>query len=191
LIKKIWFAREVLPFSSVAAQVATFFSRFMVLVVGLALFQHRPEWTMLWLAPVAVLIAVTMATGLGMLLAGLNVLYRDVSHFLDMVLMALFWLTPVIYPYDLVASRLVERLGPNGELLMLINPLIPLVVTFQRIFYNPAAFEPEQQAKFAMMLRPTSWYLQNLAWSGLVAVTLLIVGMRVFARMERDFADSL
>ncbi len=191
LIKKIWFAREVLPFSAVAAQVVTFFSRFLVLVVGLIMFQHRPEWSMMWMAPLAVVITIALATGIGMLLAGLNVLYRDVSHFLEMVLMALFWLTPIIYPYDLVAARLIERLGPSGEYLMLINPLVPLVVTFQRIFYNPATFVPEQQEKFALMLRPTSWYLQNLAWSGLVAAVALYVGMRVFARMERDFADRL
>ncbi len=191
LIKKIWFAREVLPFSTVAAQVVTFLSRFLVLIVGLILFQHRPEWSMMWLAPIAILITVALATGIGMLLAGLNVLYRDVSHFLEMVLMALFWLTPIIYPYDLVASRLIERLGPAGEYLMLFNPLVPVVVTFQRIFYNPAAFTPDQQEPFALMLRPTSWYLQNLAWSGLVAAVALYAGMRVFARMEPNFADRL
>lgn len=191
LLKKIWFPREVLPFSTVAAQFVTFLSRFLVLIAGLVVFQHRPEWSMMWLAPVAILIMVAMATGIGMLLAGLNVLYRDASHFLDMVLMALFWLTPIIYPYDLVASRLIDRFGPSGELLMLVNPLVPVVVTFQRIFYNPSTFDAEQQEKFALMLRPTSWYLQNLAWSALVATVALVVGMRVFARMEQDFADRL
>lgn len=191
LLKKIWFAREVLPFSSMAAQFVTFLSRWLVLIAGLILFQHRPQWSMLWLAPVAILITIAMATGIGMMLAGLNVMYRDVSHFLEMVLMALFWMTPIIYPYDLVAGKLIERFGPSGELLMMLNPLVPVVVTFQRIFYNPAAFEPEQQAAFSLMLRPLSWYLMNLAWSGAIAAVVLVVGMRVFARMEPDFADRL
>jgi len=191
LVKKIWFPREILPISAVLSNIVTFLSRFAILAIGLAVFSQTPEWGMLWLVPIAVIITVLFAVGLGMLLAAVNVLFRDVQHFLEMVMLALFWGTPIVYQYDHVARALVDRFGADGERLTMLNPLIPLVMTFQRVLYNPTNFDAETQEKFAFTLRPTSWYLQNLAWSGLVAVSVLFIGLRVFARVEGRFAERL
>ena len=88
LVKKIWFPREILPMSAVASNFVTFLSRLLILVIGLAVFRQEPEWSMLWLLPIAVLIVMILATGLGMLLAAINVLFRDVSHFLELIMLA-------------------------------------------------------------------------------------------------------
>ena len=191
LVKKIWFPREILPMSAVASNFVTFLSRFAILLIGLVVFRHEPEWSMVWLLPIAVLITVVFATGLGMLLAAVNVLFRDVQHFLELIMLALFWGTPIVYQYDFVARALIERFGPNGELLALLNPLIPIVMTFQRVLYNPTNFGPETQANFSYTLRPTSWYIQQLAISGAVALVLLYAGLRVFSRLEGRFAERL
>ena len=90
-----------------------------------------------------------------------------------------------------MARALTDQFGPGGERLALLNPLIPPVMTFQRVLYNPTNFDAETQARFAATLRPTSWYVQNLAFSGLVAVIFLFVGLRVFARLEGRFAERL
>ncbi len=191
LVKKIWFPREILPMSSVASNFVTFLSRLLILVAGLAAFRHEPEWSMIWLLPIALLIVVVLAAGLGMLLAAINVLFRDVSHFLELIMLALFWGTPIVYQYDFVARALVDRFGPSGESLALLNPLLPAVMTFQRVLYNPTNFDSEMQARFEYTLRPTSWYLERLAISGLVAVVFLYLGLRVFARLEGRFAERL
>ncbi len=191
LVKKIWFPREILPMSAVASNFVTFLSRLLILVAGLAAFRQEPEWSMIWLLPIAVAIIMIFATGLGMLLAAINVLFRDVSHFLELIMLALFWGTPIVYQYDFVAKALVERFGTNGEYLAMLNPLIPIVMTFQRVLYTPTNFDADVQASFAYTLRPTSWYLQQLAISGTVAVAFLYVGLRVFARLEGRFAERL
>lgn len=191
LVQKIWFPREVLPVAAVAANLVTFGSRLLILVVGLIVFQQSPEWTMLWLAIPAVLIAFTLAVGLGLILAALNVFYRDVKHFLELALLGLFWLTPIVYSFDLVGNGLIGKFGPGAERLAMINPLVPLVITFQRVLYNPTNFGPKDQERFALMLRPTSWYVENLAISGGVALVLLLVGLRLFARLEGSFAERL
>lgn len=191
LVKKIWFPREILPISAVASNVVTFGSRLLILVTGLAMFRQEPEWSMIWLLPIAVAIVMVFATGLGMLLAAVNVLFRDVQHFLELIMLALFWGTPIVYQYDFVAKALVERFGPDGEYLALLNPLIPVVMTFQRVLYNPTNFDADAQASFAYTLRPTSWYVGQLAFSGAVAVAFLYLGLRVFARLEGRFAERL
>ena len=191
LVKKIWFPREILPMSSVASNFVTFLSRLAILVAGLAVFRQQPEWSMIWLLPIAVVIAAVFATGFGMLLAAVNVFYRDVQHFLELIMLALFWGTPIVYQYDFVAKALVDRFGPSGEMLAMLNPLISIVMTFQRVLYNPTNFDAEVQAKFAYTLRPTSWYVQQLAVSGVVALAVLYLGLRVFACLEGRFAERL
>ncbi len=191
LVQKIWFPREVLPFAAVAANLVPFASRLVILGVGLALFRQSPEWTMLWLLIPAVLITLTMAVGLGLMLSAANVFFRDVQHFLELALLALFWFTPIVYAYDFAGNAIRDRLGVGAERLAMLNPITPLVTTFQRVLYNPTNFEPEQQANFALLLRPTRWYLENLAISATVAIVLLVVGGRVFARLEGAFAERL
>ncbi len=191
LVKKIWFPREVLPVAAVAANLVPFVSRLAILGVGLAIFRQSPEWSMLWLLIPAMAICLTMAIGLGLLLAAANVFFRDVQHFLELALLALFWFTPIVYPYQFAAEAIRDRLGVGAERLVMLNPLTPLTTTFQRVLYNPTNFDGEQQANFALLLRPTTWYLQNLAISAVVAVVLLLVGLKVFARLEGSFAERL
>ena len=191
LVQKIWFPREILPVSAILSNLVTFFSRLVILAVGLALFRQSPEWGMVWLLIPALVVTLALATGIGLILAAANVFFRDVQHFLELALLALFWFTPIVYAYDFVGAAIVERWGPGAERLAMLNPITPVVTTFQRVLYNPTNFTPEQQESFALLLRPTSWFLQNLAISGGYALVALYVGFRMFARLERSFAERL
>ncbi len=191
LVKKIWFPREILPIAAVASNLVPFASRLVILCVGLAAFRQSPEWSMMWLLLPAIVITLVMAVGLGLMLSALNVFFRDVQHFLELAFLALFWFTPIVYAYDFVGNAIRDQFGVGAERLAMINPVTPLVITFQRVMYNPTNFSPEDQERFVLMLRPTSWYLENLAVSAVCAVVLLLVGLRVFARLEGSFAERL
>lgn len=191
LVQKVWFPREILPLAAVGAELVTFCFQLLILLVGLAAFGQVPEWSMLWLTIPALLAVLLIVTGLGLLLAGLNVHFRDIEHFLDLALLMWFWLTPVVYAYDMIANVLVERYGEGADRIAMANPIIPIVTTFQRVLYNPTNFGPEQQESFTMLLRPTSWYLQNLGISLAVGVLAMMAGFRVFTRVEGDLGEAL
>ncbi len=191
LVKKIWFPREILPVAAVASNIVPFLSRLAILCIGLAVFRQSPEWSMIWLLVPAMVITLTMAVGLGLMLAALNVFFRDVQHFLELAFLALFWFTPIVYPYDFIGNAIRDRFGVGAEWLAMLNPITPLVITFQRVLYNPTNFSAEQQEQFTLLLRPTSWYLQNMVVSAVAAVILLFFGLRVFARLEGSFAERL
>ncbi|MGI9597442.1 MAG: ABC transporter permease, partial [Acidimicrobiales bacterium] len=159
--------------------------------IGLAAFRQSPEWSMMWLLIPAVVITMVMAVGLGLMLAALNVFFRDVQHFLELAFLALFWFTPIVYAYDFVGNAIRDQFGVSAERLAMLNPITPLVITFQRVMYNPTNFSAEDQERFALMLRPTSWYLENMAVSAIVALVLLFAGLRVFAKLEGSFAERL
>ena len=191
LVSKIWFPREILPVASVLANTVTFVSRVSILLVASLLYWHPPAWSILWLAVLATLVTMILATGLAVLLAGINVFFRDVQHFLDLAMLAMFWFTPVIWNYSFLANEISNRLGPQWERLAMLNPMTPIVTTFQRVIYNPAALPAEQQGQFAPLLRPTTWYLQNLSFSLLCGLVALYVGLRIFARLEGSFVEHL
>lgn len=191
LVQKIWFPREIIPISSLGANLATFGSELAILCVGLAAFWQPPEWGMVWLLIPAIIVTLMLASGLGLMLAALNVYFRDIEHFVSLGLLAIFWFTPIVYSYDHVALALTDRLGPGAERLAMLNPLVPVVITFQRVMYNPTNFSAEEQESLTMLMRPTWWYLQNLGISAAIALVLLYAGLRVFARFESGFAERL
>lgn len=191
LVQKVWFPREILPVAAIGAELVTFAFQLLILFFGLAVFGQSPEWSMLWLTIPALLATLLIVTGLGLLLSGLNVYYRDVEHFLDLAMLTWFWLTPVVYVFDLVAKALIARWGPGADRLAMLNPMTPIVTTFQRVIYNPTNFEPEQQASFEFLLRPTSWYVQNLVISLAFGLVVLYLGFKVFTKVEGNLGEVL
>src|SRR3546814_18641801 len=88
---------------------------------------------------------------------------------------------------DLLAER-----GLSDRLAML-NPMIPVVTTFQRVIYNPAhEVGTESSANFDFLLgRDGLWYLENLALSGAAAVVVLFIGVKIFGKLEADLGEEL
>ncbi len=191
LVQKVWFPREVLPLAAVGANLITFCFQSIVLAAGLVLFRQSPEWSMLWLVIPALMVTLMITTGFGLLLSGLNVYYRDVQHFLELGMLTWFWLTPIVYRYNFVGQALRDRWGVGAEKFAMLNPMTPVVVSFQRVVYNPTNFDAEQQQSFSLLLRPTSWYLQNLGISFVFGLVILYIGLRVFTRLEANLGEEL
>jgi len=192
LVQKVWFPREILPIAAIGGELVTFFFQIIILFFGLAIFGQSPEWTMLWLLIPTLAVTLLMALGAGLLLSGLNVHYRDVQHFLDLALLTWFWMTPVVYLFNLVGQPFIDRWGVGAERWAMLNPMTPIVVIFQRVIYNPTNFSPEkQQETFSLMLQPTSWYLENLAISAAFGFFLLFTGLKVFGQLERNLGEVL
>ena len=180
LVQKVWFPREILPLASIGASLVHFFLQLIVLVVALVAFRHEPAWGYIpaLLPAMAVLLLWTVAFGLA--LSAVNVYLRDTSHLLELVLLAWFWFTAIVYPYRLVA----DRLG-DAAWVMLLNPMVPVVLAFQRVIYNPAASDailPEASL---------GWYLRNLGLSGLAAGAALVGALVVFGRLEDNLGEEI
>lgn len=193
LVQKVWFPREILPLSAVGASLVTFGFQILVLLTGLALFRQVPDWKLLPLLLPAMVVALLLGTGLGLILSALNVYFRDVQHFLELGILTWFWFTPIVYLYEYVATAVTDRWGEGAERLTLLNPMLPVVTTFQRVLYNPKNFdEGVQQESFSFMLRHDGWwYLTNLGIVMLFALGTVYVGLRLFRRLEANFGEEL
>jgi lipopolysaccharide transport system permease protein len=113
LIKKVYFPRLILPIAAVVSGLVDLGLALLVLV-GMALFYGMvPGWSVL-LLPVYVLLAMMTALGLGLWLAAVNAIYRDVRHAVPFVIQIWMFASPVVYSSTLVPEtwRWLYRLNP-------------------------------------------------------------------------------
>lgn len=181
LVKKVWFPREVLPLASVGAALVHFFLQLTVLVGALLLLRHPVGWKEMPLLPLALCDLILFAAALSLLFSVANVYLRDMAHFVELALMAWFWVTPIIYPFTQLAKGLHGHTG-----LALLNPVTPIVLTFQRALYGTFGKTPVLPANLGF-----GWYFRNLAFVSVGVVVLLMISLRVFGRLEGNLAEEL
>src|SRR5262249_14733592 len=102
IVKKVNFPRETLALASVGASLVHFLLQGIVLILFLFAFRYAPDWGSLWLLLPAVIALLLLSASLGILLAAVNVYFRDMQHLLEVGLMVWFWATPIVYQYELV-----------------------------------------------------------------------------------------
>jgi ABC-2 type transport system permease protein len=181
LVSRVWFPREILPLAAIGAAVVHFFLQLLVLLGALVVFQHSPGWEYAPLLPVAMVVLLLVAASIGILLSAVNVYLRDTAHFLELALLAWFWMTPIVYKYTLVSDKLGGKSG-----LMLLNPMIPITSAIQRFIYNPADSDLTLPIDVGI-----GWYLRNLAIVGGSATVLMLIALTVFGRLEDNFAEEI
>lgn len=178
LIQKVYFPRIVLPLSLANATMFTWVLEMGVLVVALSLLG---AFVLPWLPLLALfmLVFALFSVGVAMVLSIANVYFRDLSYLLTIVLQFWFYLTPILYPVDMVATQS-DRLGGLGgtsvTLLNLyqLNPVEGFIGIFRNLLYDNAM--PE-----------LSRVLIALAW----AIGAFGAGVWLYSKKERQMAELL
>jgi ABC-2 type transport system permease protein len=187
LLKKVYFPREVLPLASVGAALFHFSLQMLVLFGYLLIVKTPFISEHLILVPIAILVEVILMVGLTLLLSAINVHLRDVQHLLELVVLGWFWATPVVYQVALVQEQLKGFFRYYTW-----NPMAPVVMSFQRAFYNQTSpIGADGVAVPVLLPYGQGWYFRHLAISGLVGLVLVFVGLLVFSRAEGSFAEEL
>jgi ABC-2 type transport system permease protein len=177
LVKKVYLPREVFPLSTVGAALFNFGIQFLVLVAGTVVVGSVPWSPRLIYVPVALVLILTFGTALALLLSAVNVYLRDVQHLIEIVIMILFWASPIVYSYRFVAHYLQ---GSWLQELYLANPVTLAVLAFQRGMWAAGADEPFP-----------SLFPMRLGIALVCSLTLLWGAQRVFSRLEGNFAQEL
>jgi ABC-2 type transport system permease protein len=187
LIKKVDFPREVLPLAAIGAALIHFFLQTLVLFAALAVFRFQVNWGYIPLIVPALFVMLLLAAAIGILLSAINVFMRDMQHLLELVLLAWFWGTPIIWYFGLV-----DKNGANHNKLLLLNPITAVTLTFQRAIYGRLSFT--DSAGVVHTILPDYSILQHLELLGavaLVALGILWIALVVFGRLEGNFAEEL
>lgn len=166
LVKRVYFPRLITPLSAVVGGVPDFLLAFLVLIAMMVYYGLFPTLaSVIWL-PIASLLALVTALGVGLWLAALNALYRDIRYIVPFLTQFWMYATPVVYPSSLLEEPWRTLYG--------LNPLVSVVEGFRWALLGQS--EPR---------------LSMFALSLVTSLILLVSGTYFFRRMEPQFADTL
>ena len=185
LVRKVRFPRVVLPLSSVGFAGVHFVLQLGVLLALLAVFYRDAFGPQLVLLVPALAVVTVFATAMALLASALNVRFRDVEHLLEVILLAWFWLTPIVYPVTYVRDELAG--SPWLFRLYMANPMTGVVTAMQRAIY----VHPVADGRQILPSGGYGFYLTWLGVAGVIALALLAAGLWTFRRLQADFAEEL
>ncbi|MCK0163725.1 ABC transporter permease [Marinobacter sp. S6332] len=125
LLKKLSFPWYCLPVTVIASAGLNFLIIFALFVIFLVVTGNFPGWVILAGIPVMA-VQLFLAGSLGLMLGVLNVFFRDVGQLYTVILQFWFWLTPIVYPLDILPERLQQIIH--------LNPMTGLMSAYQNLF---------------------------------------------------------
>jgi lipopolysaccharide transport system permease protein len=172
MVTKIYFPRLIIPIASVLSGVVDFAIALLVLV-GMMIYYNSgqgyhvtPSLAVVWTLPLFLVLTLVTALGVGLWLAALNVIYRDINYILPFLTQFWMFITPIVYPSSMISEK--------WRLVYALNPMAGVVEGF----------------RWALLGTNTSPG-PMLAVSTTIAIVFLISGLFYFRRMEHTFADMI
>lgn len=166
LVKKVYFPREILPLSTLVTAGIDFLIAFGMLLGFFVYYQIPVPPVFVIVVLVSIFITVLTSAGLGLLLSSINIKYRDVRYILPFFLQLLIFITPVIYPVNIVR--------PSFQMLLALNPMTGVIDSLRSSLSEDTITHPE-----------------ILFISFASSVLLFFLGVLYFRSTERFFADIL
>lgn len=163
LLKKVYFPRVFMPLSAVFAKLVDFSIAICLLFGLMAYYQVAPNWGILVL-PVLILLMMSTAFGMACWLTAFAIQYRDVKHAMGFVIQLLMYAAPVVYPASLIPERY--------QLLYALNPMVAVIEGFRSALLGT---------------NDMPWTFIAVGMTSSTIITLS--GLLYFNRKERIFAD--
>jgi lipopolysaccharide transport system permease protein len=168
---KVYFPRLIMPLSIVISNLVRFVIQLIILALTIVYYiitkdYHFQPNIYLLLFPFAVLVMAAQGLGLGLIVSALTTKYRDLTFLVTFGVQLFMYATPVIYPLSSAPAkyrRIIE-----------LNPLSGVIETMRFGLLNKGSF---------------TW--QMLGYSTGAAMLLLLVGILIFNRVEKNFVDTV
>jgi lipopolysaccharide transport system permease protein len=166
LLSKIYFPRIVMPTSVVIVSLVDFFISFVILGILMVWYQFIPDWRIITL-PFFLMLALFASLGFGLLLASLNVKYRDFRYIVPFIVQFGLYISPVGFSSSIVPGK--------WRLLYSINPMVGVIDGF----------------RWALLGENIQIYWPGFFLSIVLTMLVFFYGLRYFRKTERTFADVI
>lgn len=163
LITKIYFPREILVYSTIIAKFVDFLFSCLVLVLFFIIFKTPLNATLAWV-PVILIIQLIFTAGLSLILSALNLFYRDIQYLLGLVIMLWMYLTPVMYPVEIIPERY--------RFIFSLNPMSVIINAYRQTILGGG--QPN---------------LTSLSIALVMSLFVFAIGFYIFKKSEGEFAD--
>jgi len=177
LVGKVYFPRENLPISITLANLVNFLLALIVLF-GLMAVTGIPFTRWILLLPVVIAVQLIFIIGFSLIMATANVFYRDTQVIMEVVMMAWFFLTPILYPITILPREYyIQWLGISVDVwrwMNILNPMASIIATYRVILYSGSPPDPY-------------FFIRTL----LTALGMLGIGALIFYHYSRGFAEEV
>lgn len=165
IIKKVYFPREILPISVVAAGLINFLISCVIILLFVFFGGIGFSVQLLWL-PLIAIIQSALSLGLLFILSAINVYVRDIEYLVGFLLNLLFYATPILYTADMFPESI--------RWVLYLNPMTTIIESYRNIFYYQ-----QSPALIPLMI------------VFMVSFIILIIGYLIFKKLERGFAEEV
>jgi lipopolysaccharide transport system permease protein len=165
LVTKVYFPREIFPFSAVLVCFVDFLVASPLLAILMVWYGIEVNWTLLFL-PVVLIVHIMFTAGIALIVSMANLFYRDVKYLFEIVLTVWMFATSVVYPVGNVSGRL-------GQVLLL-NPMTPIIDAYRSVLLYKS-------------LPADGPFL----YATVVSLLTLAIGWVMFHRAEFTFAERV
>lgn len=172
IVRKTHFPRLVIPLATVVTGVFNFGLNLVAVLIFIVAFGVPIAWTWLFF-PLVILALFVITLALSMLLSALYVRYRDIGIIWSVVVTALFYATPVLYPLEIVPAKYVD--------FVLVNPLTPIFEQARHWVIDPGAPGAVAAAGGWLGLLPAI----------VIYVSICVLAVWVFRREAPRIAEAL
>ena len=166
LITKVYFPRIIVPASAVVVAFVDFLISFIILLILFIWYGYKPSIQILTL-PLFMIMALIASIGPGLWIAALNVKYRDFKYILPFMIQIGLYVSPVGFSSSVIPEK--------WMLLYYINPIAGVIDGF----------------RWAILGRESKIFLPGFILSLFIITTLMIIGIKKFRKMEKNFADLI
>jgi len=165
LVSKVYFPREIFPFSAVIVCLVDFGVSSILLAVMMTYYGVWPGVSILFL-PVVLLIQIMFTAGIALLLSMANLFYRDVKYLFELIITVWMFASSVLYPLDQLQGRL--------AMVAKLNPMTAIIDGYRAALFGLPLHSPA-----------------TLAGATLLSALTLLAAWVVFHRSEYRFAENL
>ena len=168
---KVYFPRLTTPISNVLSSMIRFAIQTILVLMFMVYFLFHgavaPNWGAWIMIPVELVHLGILGMGFGIIVSSMTTKYRDLTVLVDFGVQAWMYLTPIVYPLSTVAEGWMRNL-------LMINPVTSSV----------------EIMRYAILGKGTiDWGYYGLSW--VVTMTVAILGIMIFNKVERNFMDTV
>lgn len=165
ILKKVYFPREIIPISVVTSALVNFLITGVIMFLFIFFTGLGFSWHIIFF-PIIIIIQYIITLAFAFVLSAITVYVRDVDHFVNVILLLAFYVTPIVYDPELLPAKF--------QWVLTINPMAQIVKAYRQVLYYHTL--PEFGSLFVLLI---------------IGIVLLFIGYSIFKKLERNFAEEL
>ena len=166
VITKVYFPREILPITYILSALCNTIFSYSIVFPMLLLFKIPITINILWL-PIILIVQAIFNLGLAFIVSSVNVFFRDLEYLISVGIIALYFMTPVMYNIRILPLK-------YQHLLLLLNPMAGFITMYRDVTYYGT------MPKIKLLL-----YLFT------ISILIFIIGYVTFQKLQKKFAEIL